>query len=52
MLLQVTHGRGYYTMPYDASQGVPGWIFGLALLFFLYVGIRVYVEMEKDKKQK
>jgi|GEM_PF-6285151 hypothetical protein len=38
--------------PTDASAGVPSWIWICAFLFFTYIGIRVYVKINKDKSHK
>jgi hypothetical protein len=42
-------GRTHFTTPYDASAVVPSWVWIVVLLFFGYVGIRVYFEIERDK---
>jgi hypothetical protein len=50
LLQSLNPGKSHYATPYDASQGIPGWIFGIGLVLLLYIGVRVYIEFQKDKK--
>ena len=42
-------GREYYARPHDSSDGVPLYIGFVILAFIIYVGIRVWREIQKDK---
>jgi hypothetical protein len=46
------HSKFYYLSYHDASEGVPGWIWLLILLFIGYVALRVILLMKEDKKKK
>jgi hypothetical protein len=47
--VEIPTGRYSY---YNAAQGMPAWFFYAVVLFFLYVGIRVYIGLKKEGYRK
>jgi hypothetical protein len=52
MLLQTPYPAGKYlgAAPHDSAYGMPLWTYILAIAFLLYIVIRVWVAVKKDKK--
>jgi hypothetical protein len=52
ILLNYHHSKGYYTVPYDSTSGMPV-IFGpISIAIILYLVLRVWWEIRKDKMKK
>jgi hypothetical protein len=51
---QLNHSRGYYTVPYDSTQGVPGFVFIgfwiIIILFFIRLGWEYRDEIFKKRE--
>lgn len=51
---QLNHGRGYYSTPYDSTQGVPNYVFAgfwiIIILFFIRLGWEYRDEIFKKNK--
>lgn len=43
-------GREEFGVPYDSTAGVPQWFTPIGLGILLYLGIRVYLALRKNKK--
>lgn len=39
-----------FAMPYHTNTGVPDWVFYVFLAFCLYVAVRVWIELRRDRK--
>lgn len=39
-----------FVTPYDSTRGVPEWFTPIGLGLLLYLGIRVYLALRKNKK--
>jgi len=52
MFLQALYPIGKYsgTHPYDSSWGMPLWSYILAITILLYIIIRLWIAVKKDKK--
>jgi uncharacterized membrane protein len=52
MLFQTTfnHSKSYYAKPHDSAYGMPLWTYILAVGILLFIVVKVWIAVKKDKK--